>query len=130
MAPYADFAYYTSTFLGTAIAEADFPRLALHASAVIDQITFNRATAETDTDVIDKIKMAMCEVAEELQREDAADGADGITSESVGSYSVSFSAASSKQLTNQQRQSNAARLWLANTSLLYRGFAEGEYGTP
>jgi len=128
---YADYSYYTTTFLGSAIASSDFPRLALRASAVIDQITFDRAapivTSATDTTTIDKIKMAMCAVAEELQTQDANNGADVITSESIGGYSVSYGAGSVKQLTTGERLTNSARLWLANTDLLYKGFASGEY---
>src|SRR5690349_13669745 len=126
MAAYADFTYYSNTFLGTAIAETDFPRLALRASGVLDQLTFGRVapivTAATDTETIDKIKMATCEVAEELQREDSAGGADGLQSESQGQYSVSYGSNSSRSKTNKTKQNEAANLWLANTGLLFKGF--------
>lgn len=128
MTAYADYSYYTSTFQGTAIASSDFARLANRATQVVDLITFNRATAETDTAVIDKIKMAMCEVAEAMQTVEAG-GADGITSESIGSYSVSYAAGSSRSLPAMDKYINAARLWLGNTELLYRGFATDEYGS-
>jgi len=129
---YADYTFYTGTYLGNAIASADFAALALRASAVIDQITFDRAavviTVATDTVTIDKIKKATCAVAEELQTQDAAGGTDGITSESIGNYSVSFAVGAKKTLTSGQQLANAAGLWLANTDLLFRGFASGEYG--
>lgn len=128
---YADFTYYEDTFLGTAIAEADFPRLALRASAQIDRITFNRAapivTAATNTDTIDAIKMATCEIAETLQTQESASNVDVITSESQGQYSVSYGAGSNRTMTNQQKIETAARLWLENTDLLFKGFAAGEY---
>lgn len=126
MAPYADFAYYTTTYLGTAIAESAFPQLALRASAAIDQMTFGRAENETDTAVIDKISMAMCAVAEELQKQDASGGADGVASESQGNYSVSFFEHSSKAKSNQAKLMDVAKLWLANTYLLFAGFRAGE----
>jgi hypothetical protein len=47
MANYADYTFYTDDYLGTAIAEADFPALALRATAVIDAITFGRAATDT-----------------------------------------------------------------------------------
>lgn len=129
---YADYTYYLATYLGTTIAESDFPRLALRASAQIDRITFNRAaaivTAATDTTTITAIKMATCEVAESLKTQDSAGGADMITSESQGQYSVSYGVGSTRQMTNQQKTQAAARLWLENTDLLYPGFAAGEYG--
>ena len=125
---YADFTYYTNTYFGTAIAESKFPQLALRASAVIDRITFQRAAAETDATNINKIKMAMCAVAEELQTQDLTNGMDGIASESQGQYSVSYLANSSRSKTNLEKLSNAARLWLDGTFLMFAGFADGEYG--
>jgi hypothetical protein len=127
MASYADYTYYTGTYLGTAIASADFPRLALRASATIDNLTFNRAATETDVTTIDKIKMATCALAEELQKEDLADGIDGIQSESIGSNSVTYAENSGKRLTNETKQSKAAKLYLSSTGLMFRGFASGEY---
>ena len=58
---YANYAYYTGTYGGSAIASADFTRLANIASAWIDRLTFGRAAADTDN--ADAIKMAMCSVA-------------------------------------------------------------------
>lgn len=124
---YADFTYYSATYLGTTIAEADFPRLALRASAVIDQITFGRAA--TDTENTNAIKNAMCAVAEEIQTQESAGSVDGITSESQGRYSVAYSANSSKTKSNQSKLEAAANVWLANTFLLFGGFNSGEYGS-
>ena len=126
---YADFTYYQNTYLGTLIADTAFPQLALRASAVIDRITFNRAEDETVVANINSIKMAMCAVAEELQKQDSADGADGITSETIGSHSVSYAANSQRAKSNQSKLENAARLWLDGTYLMFSGFNSGEYGS-
>lgn len=123
---YADFTYYSTTYLGTAIVEANFPSLANRASVHIDQMTFGRAATETDATNISKIKMAMCALAEELQQQDTAP--DGITSESQGQYSVAFGANSSRAKSNQSKIESLAKLWLSNTSLLFAGFHAGEYG--
>ena len=132
MATYATFSYYQSTYLGTAIAEADFPRLALRASAQIDRVTFNRAaaiiTANTETDNVTAIKNATCEVAEEIQRQESAANVDGVTNESQGQYSVSYGANSNRSKSNQSKIETAARLWLENTFLMFGGFNTGEYG--
>jgi hypothetical protein len=132
MAAYADYTFYTGTYLGTAIVSANFARLALRASEQIDALTFDRAaaiiTTGTDTTLIVKIKNATCAVAEEIQDQETND-IDGITSESVGSYSVSFGATSSKTLTNQTKLSNTARVYLGNTGLMFKGFAPDELGT-
>jgi len=128
MTVYADFTYYQNTYLGTVIVETAFPQLALRASAVIDRITFNRAKDETIVANINSIKMAMCAVAEELKNQDASGGTDGITSEAVGSHSVSYSANSQRGKTNQDKLELAARLWLDGTYLMFGGFNSGEYG--
>jgi len=132
MAAYADYTYYSTTYLGTAIASADFARLALRASAVIDNITFNRAaaiiTADTPEATVTAIQNAVCAVAEEIQEEDLAGNLDGVAAESAGSRSVTYNKNSRNMLANEQKQLNAARLYLGNTGLLFTGFASGEYG--
>lgn len=125
---YADYLFYTTTFFGTAIAETDFPRLALRASTFIDRVTFARATDETDEDNINKIKLAMCAVAEELRNQDLNAGADAITSESQGQYSVSYATNSSRAQSNTTKLMSAAREWLDGTYLMFAGFNSGEYG--
>lgn len=123
--PYTDYTYYTTTYLGTSIASADFARLALRASATIDQLTFQRAA--TDTDNTDAIEMATCAVAEEIQQGEADGNADGIASESIGSNSVTYAAHSTKQMTATEKYSIAASLYLGSTGLMFPGFASGEY---
>lgn len=127
MTVYADYTFYVTSFFGTAIAESSFPQLALRASAVIDQITFNRAADDTDNTTA--IKNAMCAVAEELQRQDLSDGVDGVASESQGQYSVSYLANSDRSRSNQSKVQTAASVWLANTALMFAGFNTGEYGS-
>ena len=132
MAAYVTYTYYTTTFLGTAIASADFARLALRASAIIDQLTFGRAAAivaaATDTATIALIKNATCAVAEEYQTVETNGGSDGIQSESIGSNSVTYADNSSARKTNSQKYANAAALYLGSTGLMFRGFADGELG--
>jgi len=129
MAAYADFTYYATSYLGTAIAESDFPQLALRASAVIDQITFGRAATETVAATIVKIKNAMCAVAEEIQTAEADGNIDGIVAETVGSHSVTYAETATKQLTARDKYSYAAQLYLGDTGLMFRGFADDEYST-
>ena len=124
---YADYTHYSTVYLGNAIAEADFPRLALRASAQIDRLTYNRAA--TDTNNTTAIKNAMCEVAEEIQRQEQSDNVDGITSESQGQYSVSYGSNSNRARSNQTKIVDAAKLWLETTGLMFAGFASGEYGS-
>lgn len=127
---YVEYEYYDETYLGTAIAEADFPRLALRASAEIDRLTFERAgavvEADDDEETIDKIQMAACAIADELQRSDEAGGSDNITSERVGNYSVSYGSKSSAAQSLEQKVFKSARLYLWNTGLMFKGLNEDE----
>ncbi len=122
---YADYTFYSATFLGTAIAQADFPRLAALASAKIDQLTFGRAAAvvaaDTDAATIEKIELATCAVAEMIQSLEQAGGV--VASERVGNVQVTYAATGSRE---SGRLRDAARTYLWNTDLMYRGFADGE----
>ena len=125
---YITYVYYTGTYLGSLIASANFAALALRASAVLDQLTFDRAATETDVDVVDNIKMACCALAEELQTIGIGGSGGGIQSESVGSHSVSYKEGAPATLTDKERLSRVAALYLGNSDLLYKGFASGELG--
>jgi hypothetical protein len=127
MAAYTDYAYYTTTYLGTAITATLFPAYALRASAVIDQLTFDRAASVVDVAIIDKLEMATCAIAEELQKQDIT-GVDAIQSESVGGHSLSYAKNSTAQMTNDQKLLKVAKLYLGSTDLLFKGFSDGEYG--
>ena len=119
MTAYADYTFYVDEYRGSAISAADFPRLAMRASVVIDQVTFGQAapivTAATDTDTIDLIQRATCAVAEEIQR---ADDGGVIQSERVGQHSVTYAVST---VSDERRQVKAAKLYLAVTGLMYRG---------
>jgi hypothetical protein len=128
---YATYSYYSATYLGTAITEANFARLALRASAWIDRLTFQRAATETVVATVDLIKMATCAVAEEIQTVEADGSADGIQSEAIGQNSVTYATSSTKQLTAGEKYLQAAALYLGSTGLMFPGFASGEYsGDP
>jgi hypothetical protein len=123
MAVYADYAFYTQEYKGTAISFADFDHLMLQASAVIDQVTANRAaaviTADTDTDKIAKIKLATCAVADELQHQEQGGK---IQSERVGQHSVTYAAASA--ISDEVKMQRAAKRYLVFTDLMYRGILD------
>jgi len=81
MRAYADFLFYKNEYGGTRVAEADFRPLSLRCTALIDKITFQRAT---DTE---EVKMAMCAAVDALY----CPGADGgIASENNDGYSVTY----------------------------------------
>lgn len=134
---YADYEYYTTTYLGTAIKEDDFPRLALRASSFLDYYTQGRAAKNSD---LDALKMACCAVAEQYQYIDTAQAlaqkslsasleSDGeLQSQTVGSWSKTYRSggdsaqqALSSVQTAQATLGSIAQQYLAGTGLLYRG---------
>ena len=140
---YADYTYYTDSFLGTAIAAADFPRLALRASDFIDYYTHGKSKVfAEDTDVSDALAKACCALAEQMQADEQAKavaakaasaalaGTGGeVKSETVGSWSQSYTTSADYAKQNQAEAVKAMRLgyasiaqeYLVNTGLLYRG---------
>jgi hypothetical protein len=132
MAVYVDYNFYVSNeYLGKAIAQADFPFLALRASAVIDQITFGRAAVvmaeAADNETITAIRRATCAVADEYQALDKTSEKGGeIASERVGNYAVTYVQDATSQLSVDAKLARAARLYLLPTGLLYAGFDENE----
>lgn len=134
---YADYEYYTTTYLGTAIKEDDFPRLSLRASSFLDYYTQGRAAQNSD---LDALKMACCAVAEQFQYIDTAQSlaqkslsasleSDGeLQSQTVGSWSKTYRSggdsaqqAISSVQTAQATLGSIAQQYLSGTGLLYRG---------
>lgn len=124
---YADYTFYKNSFLGSAIGEADFPRLALRASQFLDYYTLGKSRNNPG---LENLKMACCAVAEKYQvvekaQKAASESMEGdLKSESVGSYSVSYQTASEKTKAVDDAQNGVvatARQYLVGTGLLYRG---------
>ena len=136
---YADYEYYKTTYLGTAIKEDDFPRLSLRASSFLDYYTQGRAAQNAD---LDALKMACCAVAEQYQYIDTAQalaqkslsaslessGTGELQSQTVGSWSKTYRSggdsaqqALSSVQTAQASLGAIAQQYLSGTGLLYRG---------
>ena len=134
---YADYEYYTTTYLGSAIKEEDFPRLAMRASSFLDYYTQGRAAQNVD---MDALKMACCAIADQHQYIDTAQAlaqksltasleSDGeLQSQTVGSWSKTYRSggdsaqqALSSVQTAKASLSSIAQQYLAGTGLLYRG---------
>ena len=132
---YADYTYYSGTYMGT-VSEEDFPRLAVRASSYLDYYTRDKAKDNAD---LDAVKMCCCalvdvykliETAKELANKDMTAGlsSDAIQSETVGGYSRTMrsggeGASSSLQagLDAKKQLAATAMEYLASTGLLYRG---------
>jgi hypothetical protein len=96
-----DYTFYTDTYYGNQITEADFPRLISRASAYLDGVC-NIGNAPEDV-----VKKALCAVAEAWQTNEQ--GGD-VVSQSVGSWSKSY--AQKKIKTDEQRLNEAANLYI------------------
>lgn len=132
MAAYVDWMFYSNEYQGTDIAEANFTRLSTRASAVVDLITFNRVAAiieedsEDDADDIEKIKLAVCAVADEMQKQ--SETGPVVSSERVGNLSRTYVVDRTMKKTERERLSDEASIYLSSTGLMFKGFADGEYG--
>ena len=135
---YADYEYYITAYLGTAIEEADFSRLALRASSFLDYYTQGRAAQNSG---LDALKMACCAVAEQYQTIETAQAlaqkslaaslsAEGgeLQSQTVGSWSKTYrsggDSAQQALTSTQAAQASLAAIaqqYLGATGLLYRG---------
>lgn len=121
--PYADYAYYSGTYQGTAISEDAFAALVRRASLVIDEITFNRLNSGWT--VTDAVRMATCAVAEALKQYEAAEqsavSAAGLNSENNDGYSISYQDAKTVRAAIDSTKLEAARPYLIYTGLMDRG---------
>lgn len=115
---YADYQYYKEQFCGNLIPQERFKYLSARASEYIDWQTFGRLESGVPDEYSGKVKKCCCALAEsDFQSESAQNG--NISSEKVGSYSVTFSGKSDDER-NAEKHRVISR-YLGNTGLLYRG---------
>lgn len=110
---YADYEFYTATYGGDQIKEADWARTAREASAYIDQLTFGRLQGHPER-VTEEVQMAVCAAAEVAERYRAAttQSAAGIASESVGGQSVAYRSSTELEAGKRAEIGQAASLYL------------------
>ena len=89
---YADYEFYTTSYFGSVVPEADFPRLAERASDFVDTMTFDRLMDGLPVNERSqkRIKKAVCSLAElmyqiELAEKNATNAAASGTSTTIGS---------------------------------------------
>lgn len=120
----ADYEFYLSTFMGTALSEEEFPKCAVRADAYLNELTFGRFADDSLPDKVkEAVKMAECAVAEQYQVAEKAEtaGAGVISSETVGEHSRSFRSGEEIQRQTDAKISRTAQRYLGWTGLLYRG---------
>lgn len=89
---YADYEFYTTSYFGSVVPEADFPRLAERASDFVDTMTFDRLVGGLPENERSqkRIKKAVCSLTElmyqiELAEKNATNAAASGTSTTIGS---------------------------------------------
>ena len=112
-----DFKYYSEVFHGR-MNKADFERLAVYASAYLDELTMGRLSDGLDADMEDRAKKAFCSVADAYKLNEQGGG---VASESNDGISVTYVSGVGGAKTDGRRLYEAAALFLGPTGLLYRG---------
>lgn len=113
---YADYTFYKNSFGGVVIPEERFGYFCVKASAYLDYMVCRELTED---DITTAVKNAVCDIAEVMFGSESAMHTAGISSETVGSHSVSYSSSADKELNG--RMNTALKFWLGNSGLLYVG---------
>ena len=115
-----DYEFYTKTYMGDSIPEADFPRLAKRAGEQLARYKRIYTITAPDADAED---MAVCAMADALAYYEAAqNGAGGpVSAASIGSVSVSYAGAGNAADTSQAAQARE----LYRCACLYLGIYRG-----
>ena len=119
---YADHSFYTASYLvgkEAVIDTASFAYYARKATQIIKQNTFGNIN---ESSIPDEVKMCCCELAEHLfTQAELVKSNNGIASEKVGEYSVSYVDVEKAKTTNVEVINSTINSWLLMTGLLYRG---------
>ena len=119
---YADYNFYTSEYMGSAIPETAFTAVERAASAYIDYITHNRIpTIDLPESVRVKVKMAVCAVAEICYKQTMDEDSATVSSESVGNHSKTYAVVKKGFDERQHEKLINAKTYLHGTGLMYGG---------
>jgi hypothetical protein len=121
MINYADETFYTGSYLSgreAVIDTASFDYYVRKATLEIKQYTFFNIS---DSSIPDEVKMCCCEVAEAFYKNEQQSNNSNITSEKVGSYSVTYAdKEKTKELFKNECYEIISR-WLLLTGFMYQG---------
>ena len=118
---YADYNFYVTEYMGSAIPDTAFAAVERAASAYIDYLTHNRIVmADLPEKVQRKVKMAVCAVAEICCKQ-ITDDTPAVSSESVGNHSKTFAVVNKGVDERQHEKLVTAKTYLHGTGLLYGG---------
>lgn len=118
---YTDEDFYNNAYLcgKTAVIKSDCRYFFREASLIIDRYTSGKIDPEN---VPQAVKMCCCELAENIfSRNRILSKNDGISSESVGGWSVSYTSQSDVNSDFRKTVKEIVFRWLSDTGLLFRG---------
>lgn len=124
--PYVTQEYYSNTFHGEPVAEADFPSLLDRAGEIIEELCMYRISKSNldkyGTDTQERIRKAVCAQIEYLDVNGGSEMDNGADLQSAGLGKFNYTKASGASGSAQQSiyAPRAMRI-LAPTGLLYRG---------
>lgn len=128
---YADYSFYTNTFLGNVIDSTSFNRVSERASEIIDVFTNGNITADilADTNTLTKIKKANCALAEQIfygENSNNITSGGNVLSIKAGEETVTYKNSSNNTSYNSQKNdyitaSEIISRYLSGTNLLYAG---------
>lgn len=107
-----DYAAYGALMGGAAIPEAKWRLYAFDAACTLYDVTYGRSEVEQIAEITDRLKLALCRVANELWRAD-----NSVKSETVGGYSVQYGETFSRGTVKSFARSALAGTGLTNTNL-------------
>lgn len=111
----AGYEFYKGTYHGDRIAAAEWPALSRDAAACLEELTLGRTAGDLAPELLERCRMALCAVAEELHQE--RQGGE-VASATNDGYSETYV---TSERSPAGRRRDAAWLWLGNTGLMYRG---------
>lgn len=118
---YADYNFYITEYMGSAIPDTAYAAIARAADAYINYITHNRIKVDELPEwVLERVKMAACAVAETCYKQESDEDAT-VASESVGNHSKSFAVVNRSFADREREKLTKAKQYLHGTGLLYGG---------
>lgn len=118
--PYVDFLYYQNTYHGKMVKATEFEHAEIEAEAFLHAVTFGRIRRLPE--IPECVKKAICSLTESIYQH-AESKNNQIVSESNDGYSVTY-ADVAKEEDFRREMHSAARMWLAGTGLMYKGWSE------
>lgn len=127
--PYVDYNYYTSTYEGEPVSQADFPELESTAEMIVEEMTMFRLNDTTFNEMPvamqTKVKNAVCAQIEYLDnnggRSSLNEESDDLQSAGLGKFSYNKEPSNSSCGFGRDTYSPLAMRFLFSTGMLYRG---------